>query len=647
MRDVRKFLIVWITCVLLYSPAGLTWAGEKNPPPNALDIDALFLGPKAENLDFLKSSTGFLLDEHAKWREGFWPQDPPSISPARQSSPDYTATREHVRQVLAELSSKLKKGLTPWQSPRYEGHMNSDTLMPATLAYIAAMLYNPNNVAYEGGPATTEMEIEVGEELTTLLGFDPARSWGHITSGGTVANFEGLWFARNLKSLPLAVKAVQPQLVEGKSDWELLNMTPVEALDLLDKVRSRDLYEETLAATVRGTGVERGKLGKILVPQSRHYSWDKAADIFGIGIENIVLVPVDAKYRMDIDALDRILADLAQKKIAVLMVVSVAGSTEEGTVDETHRITRLRNEWEKKGLSFYYHVDAAWGGYIRSVFLGEDGRFLSRSEVGQAVGEEYAWPDPAVYDAYRAIPEADSVTIDCHKMGYIPYAAGAVVFKDKRILGLASMHAPYVQDLRANPPTSIGGFIMEGSKPGAAAAAVWTAHKVLPLNGSGYGKLVARSLHAAARFHDSMAKMQPLILKNGKKYRLHPLAKPDTNILDWVAMEEGNPDLDAMNSLNQKIYDACSYTSGPMYEKRFLTSKTVFTRKEYGEIPGTFVKTLGLDVKGWEQKGQVMILRSTVMTPFLDAGDSFDAWWNTFLDSMRLVLEDVTAKSAG
>jgi hypothetical protein len=392
-------------------------------------------------------------------------------------------------------------------------------------------------------------------------------------------------------------------------------------------------------------GVERGKLGKILVPQSRHYSWDKAADIFGIGVENVVMIPVDAGYRMDISALDRVLTDLAEKKIPVLMLVSVAGSTEEGTVDETHRIADLRRKWEKKGLSFYYHIDAAWGGYIRSVFLGEDGRFLTLPEVRRNVGEKYGWPDPAVYEAYRAMPEADSVTIDCHKMGYIPYPAGAVVFKDKRILRLASIHAPYVQDLHANPPTSIAEFILEGSKPGAAAAAVWTAHQVLALNISGYGELMARSLRTAARFYQKMATMEPLSLKDGRKYRFYPLAKPDTNILDWVAGEDGNPSLDAMNNLNRKIYEASSFASGPMYEKKFLTSKTVFTRKEYGEIPGIFVNSLGLDMNDWKQKGQVMILRSAVMTPFLDSEEIFDAWWNTFLDSMRSVLEDIDVKT--
>ena len=42
-----------------------------------------------------------------------------------------------------------------------QGHMNWDTSLPANVGYIAGLLYNPNNVASEGGPATTLMEIEV------------------------------------------------------------------------------------------------------------------------------------------------------------------------------------------------------------------------------------------------------------------------------------------------------------------------------------------------------------------------------------------------------------------------------------------------------------------------------------------------------
>ena len=32
------------------------------------------------------------------------------------------------------------------------------------------------------------------------------QAWGHITCGGTVANIEAVWAARNLKFYPLAVK---------------------------------------------------------------------------------------------------------------------------------------------------------------------------------------------------------------------------------------------------------------------------------------------------------------------------------------------------------------------------------------------------------------------------------------------------------
>ena len=31
-------------------------------------------------------------------------------------------------------------------------------------------------------------------------------TWGHITSGGTIANFEALWVARNLKFFPIAAR---------------------------------------------------------------------------------------------------------------------------------------------------------------------------------------------------------------------------------------------------------------------------------------------------------------------------------------------------------------------------------------------------------------------------------------------------------
>lgn len=48
---------------------------------------------------------------------------------------------------------------------------------------MATMMYNPNNVATEASPLTTEKEREVGRELCYMLGYgyDNVTPWGHIT----------------------------------------------------------------------------------------------------------------------------------------------------------------------------------------------------------------------------------------------------------------------------------------------------------------------------------------------------------------------------------------------------------------------------------------------------------------------------------
>jgi glutamate/tyrosine decarboxylase-like PLP-dependent enzyme len=67
----------------------------------------------------------------------------------------------------------------------------------ATAGYFAAMLYNPNNHALEGGPATSAMEQEVVGELAAMFHL-PEGALGHLTSSGTIANLEGLFVAREL-----------------------------------------------------------------------------------------------------------------------------------------------------------------------------------------------------------------------------------------------------------------------------------------------------------------------------------------------------------------------------------------------------------------------------------------------------------------
>ena len=294
MHHVKKVLFaIIILTALLVSPSVSAPAWAAQDTARDRQLDTLFLGTKGENSDFFLDMLNMMMKEHVSWRQGFHPEDPPAISNKSLASPEASDARKKLKETLATLSTRLQKGSNPWFSDRYLGHMTSDLLLPGVVGYMAAMLYNANNVVYEASPATTEMELEVGLQLARLLGYDTEKAWGNITSGGTNANFQALWYARNLKSFPLAVKAVMPELVKGKSTQQLQNMPIGEALNLLDKVKESPKYEDVLKQTVKGKGVDPGMLGKLLVPQSRHYSWDKGADVFGIGSENIIAIPVD------------------------------------------------------------------------------------------------------------------------------------------------------------------------------------------------------------------------------------------------------------------------------------------------------------------------------------------------------------------
>ena len=73
---------------------------------------------------------------------------------------------------------------------------------------------------------------------------------------------------------------------------------------------------------------------------------------------------LDYGARIDIDDLRNRLQKSLDEQRAVYAVVAIMGSTEEGCVDPLAKVIQLRDEFQKKGLSFLVHADAAWGGYF-------------------------------------------------------------------------------------------------------------------------------------------------------------------------------------------------------------------------------------------------------------------------------------------
>ena len=596
----------------------------KNQIPD-INLKALFLGDKGENADLFKELLLKMVDEHVGWRQNYQPQDLPVITPQDKSSKDFQATADHMRSVFNVLSSKLRTNSLPWHSAgRFWGHMNSETLMPAIIAYTAAMLWNGNNVAYESSPGTSQMEEEVGHEFAALMSYEKGKSWGHICADGSIANLEGLWYARNMKSLPLAIKEVAPEFVEGKSEWELLNMSTEEILDILDQIP--DKVDEIKAHSAR-SGKHLDKLGKWLIPQTKHYSWLKAADIIGVGLDCVDSVDVDDNYRMDIDKLEAKIREYAAKQIPILGVVGVIGTTEEGQVDRIDKIVALREKLAKEGIYFYIHVDAAYGGYARAIFLDENNEFIEWDKIDEVYAkyniftEKCDWLTRDIYESFKAMNQVETITIDPHKMGYIPYSAGGIVVKDIRMRDVISYFATYVFEKGADIPALLGAYILEGSKAGATAAAVWTAHKVLPLNVTGYGKLIGASIEGAYRFYHFLQGKQFKV--GDKTINVYPLTKPDFNMVDYVFNEEGNTDLAKMNKLNHDFFDQASYVKGGLYHNEFITSHTDFAVPDYGNSPLPYVQSLGFSKEEWDREQKVTVLRACALSPYAHDKDVF------------------------
>lgn len=106
------------------------------------------------------------------------------------------ADAEKLRPVLLAAARRLRDNY-PYHHPLYMGQMLKPPHAIARLAYSLAMFLNPNNHAIDGGRASSIMETECLDKLAQFVGWQ--KYLGHLTSGGTMANFEALWIARQLQ----------------------------------------------------------------------------------------------------------------------------------------------------------------------------------------------------------------------------------------------------------------------------------------------------------------------------------------------------------------------------------------------------------------------------------------------------------------
>ena len=233
--------------------------------------------------------------------------------------------------------------------PRFWGWVMGTGTTTGMLAEFLTAAMNAHVAGYDQSAALVERQVL--NWLKSLMGF-PAHASGVLVSGGTAANLNGLLAAR-------------------------------QAMAGFD-VREEGLYGGP-PLTVYGS--------------SETHSWvTKACETMGLGRRAFRKVPVDADYRIDVEACRALMLADRAKGTRPFALIGNSGTVNTGAVDDLVALRALADE-----MGVWFHVDGAFGALV-------------------------AWTQSR--DLVRGQELADSLAFDLHKWGYVPYEVGVILTRD-------------------------------------------------------------------------------------------------------------------------------------------------------------------------------------------------------------------------
>lgn len=312
---------------------------------------------------------------------------------------------------------------------RFVGQIHPQGSKPGILSNLIAAYMNTNRIFYGVSQSEAFMERTLVRWLSKMFGYETSKSGGNITTGGTTANIEALWIARE--------KA-------------------------LEKIHLKN--------------VENNQPMYVFASDQRHYSIDKACQILGLR-----LITVESDYfKIDLKDLKTKIKNVGEGNGLVVAIIGTAGETETGMIEDLQGLAQITKE-----SGTFFHVDAAYGGPF----------MLSRAG-----------------GLFAGISEADSITVDPHKMLYTPYPAGCILLKDRQDHFLISREHT-VRYLRNVVPR------VEGSMGSAGVISTWTTIKLL--GAEGIASLLNHTLDLVDFAYEKISKSETF----------RPLYKPELNTL--------------------------------------------------------------------------------------------------------------------
>ncbi|MBU2549371.1 MAG: aspartate aminotransferase family protein [Proteobacteria bacterium] len=355
-----------------------------------------------ERLDGMKSQRPFL-GRHAPLN---YDRARRSIMPENMSTLDET---------VAELASYLE-GLIIWGHPYTQENVIPPASIPSIVGQFFASIYNPNIIWDEYSHRLAEAELEVSSMCAALIGYDPDRSAGVFTWGGTGTIFYGVKLG----------------------------------------------LEKALPGSFTGGLREPAK---VVSSEAGHYAKLSALGWLGLGTDNLTTVQTDGDNSMGLEELETVLTDLVRRGVKIACIIATMGTTDAFGIDNLEYIVRLRDRLcldHRLDYRPHVHADAVIG-WPWSVFNDYD---FDRNPMGfPARTLRSLWDARA---QIRRLGLADSIGLDFHKTGYAPYTSSLFICRRREDLDLITRDQalmPYLFQFGNYHP---GVFTMEASRSGGA-----------------------------------------------------------------------------------------------------------------------------------------------------------------------------------
>lgn len=214
--------------------------------------------------------------------------------------------------------------------------------------------------------------------------------------------------------------------------------------------------------------ISEGKRGNLVMPETAHPAFNKAADYFGLELRTV-------KCRGD--GLLPEIADLAAAMDeATVLLVGSAPAYPHGLIDPLEAMSALAEE-----RNIWLHVDACVGGYLIPFI----------EQLGEPV---------APFD-FR-LPGVRSISLDLHKYGYAAKGSSVVMYRNAELRkGQYYVYSEWPGGLYASPTVS-------GTRPGGGIAAAWAVMRFLGRDG--YTSHARLTLDAARKIQKAVQSIDGL-----------------------------------------------------------------------------------------------------------------------------------------